>query len=329
MHIETLDPADDTRVAEVLALWREAQTVDRPRDPAFTPTSERGRIVHPLPDEPTTYHLAYDGGRLVGVADLELPNLDNTGTGWMQLHVRPEARRRGTGDALWAHVAQRCRAADRKLVVFEAAMDSPGEVFARRHGAELGILSARRRLVVDDGARALAGALAAGAHEHAVGYELHSFRGATPARWLGGLAYLQGRMSIDAPLDDLEWEPEHYDADRQRGREALFEAHGIRAHTTLAVQARTGAVAGFSTIGLCVDDLTAGHQWNTIVDPDHRGHRLGILVKAANLRFTLAHEPAMATVLTWNAVSNAHMIAVNEAMGFRLWDHWGEWQIRL
>lgn len=329
MHIEQLDPADSARVDDVVALWRAAQAVDRPRDPAFTPTYERGRILHPLPDEPTTYHLAYDGGRLVGVADLELPHLDNTGTGWTQIHVHPAARRRAVGTMLWEHVARTCRVADRKLVVFEAAMDSPGERFARREGAELGILSARRRLVVDSGVCALADELASSSRPCAGGYEMHSYLGRTPEHWLDGIAYLQGRMSIDAPLDDLEWEPESYDADRQRNREACLDLHGLRCHTTLAVHADTGAIAGFTTIGLCVDDLTAAHQWNTIVDPDHRGHRLGTLLKAENLHFALTHQPAMRTVLTWNAVSNDHMIAVNEAMGFRLWDHWGEWQVRL
>jgi len=34
-------------------------------------------------------------------------------------------------------------------------------------------------------------------------------------------------------------------------------------------------------------------------------------------------------VTTWNAASNAHMIAINEAMGFRPIDLWCDWQLRL
>ncbi len=327
MHV--LDPADAARVAEVLALWAAAQEVDRPADPPFTPSYERGRILDPMPDEPTEYHLAYRDGTLVGVAAITLPHLDNTGTAWTDVMVHPDARRQGVGTALWEFVAEYARAAERKLVVFEAKMGGKDEDFARRHNGELGIHTARRQLVVEPSVLELADDLEAAALPHSAGYELHSFRGVTPEQWIDGVAYLTGRMSTDAPLDDLDWEPENYDAERIRGREARLDSWGQLVHTTIAVHSATGAVVGFSNIGVCVDNLTSGHQWNTIVDPDHRGHRLGVRLKVANLRFTLRHCPELATILTWNAVSNGPMIAVNEAMGFRLFDHWGEWQIRL
>lgn len=329
MDIYVLDPANAARVDEVLALWAAAQAVDRPNDPPFAPTYERGRLLHPMPDEPTEYHLAHREGVLVGVAAIELPHLDNTGTAGIEVVVHPDARRQGVGTALWKYVADYARALERKLVVFEAAMGGKDEEFARMQHAELGIYTARRRLRIDDDVLARGAELEAGALPFATEYDLHSFLGATPEEWIDGVAYLNGRMSTDAPLDDLDWEPEVYDAQRLRGRESRIELWGQRVHTTIAVHRATKTVVGFTNIGVCVDDLTAGHQWNTIVDPEHRGNRLGVLLKVANLRFALANCPQMATVLTWNAVSNGPMIEVNEAMGFRLFDHWGEWQIRL
>ena len=50
--------------------------------------------------------------------------------------------------------------------------------------------------------------------------------------------------------------------------------------------------------------------------PEHRGHRLGALLKVANLRQAVQHEPQLEAVHTWNADSNAPMLAVNVAMGF-------------
>jgi hypothetical protein len=44
---------------------------------------------------------------------------------------------------------------------------------------------------------------------------------------------------------------------------------------------------------------------------------LGRWLKAENLRRALDHQPAIEVVETFNATSNAHMMAVNEAMGFR------------
>lgn len=326
MHVELLDPA---RVDEVVAVLHAAQDHDRPDDPAFAPGYEGRRILHPTPDEPTTHWVALERGSVLGHAQLTLPNLDNPTNALAEVTVRPGARRRGTGRMLWDHIAYLARADDRKLVFFEAREDSAGEKFAHSIDAELGIFSARRRLVVDDAVRSTATELAVTARVAGAGYRVHTFVGAVPEQFIDGAAYLNGRMSTDAPLENLELEPEVYDAGRLRGREEAADRQGLVVYTALAVQSATGAVAGLTNIGVAPEDRTHGWQWNTIVDPDHRGHRLGTWIKVANLLAILDAQPELRTVLTWNAVSNDPMIAVNEAMGFRLWDHWGEWQARL
>ena len=56
----------------------------------------------------------------------------------------------------------------------------------------------------------------------------------------------------------------------------------------------------------------------TLVHPEHRGHRLGLAVKLANLE-ALAHEaPLVRRIVTGNARVNAPMIAVNDLMGFEV-----------
>jgi RimJ/RimL family protein N-acetyltransferase len=67
-------------------------------------------------------------------------------------------------------------------------------------------------------------------------------------------------------------------------------------------------------------------QLITLVDPDHRGHRLGTVVKIENLRYILSHEPALRVIDTYNAAVNDHMISINEAMGFRPVDGLVSWQ---
>lgn len=71
----------------------------------------------------------------------------------------------------------------------------------------------------------------------------------------------------------------------------------------------------------------AWYQHDTLVHGDHRGHRLGMLVKAANLQ-ALERRDATAVVRTWNATENTHMLAVNEALGFRRILDEGAWQRR-
>ena len=68
-------------------------------------------------------------------------------------------------------------------------------------------------------------------------------------------------------------------------------------------------------------------QGITLVDPAHRGHRLGLLTKIENLRYALDEFPGMRYIDTWNATVNAHMISINERMGFRPVDAWFDWQM--
>jgi hypothetical protein len=89
-----------------------------------------------------------------------------------------------------------------------------------------------------------------------------------------------------------------------------------------------GRVAAYSQIYVGADDPIA-YQWGTLVRREDRGHRLGLAVKVANLRLLQARFPRVASVATFNAASNVHMISVNEALGFVPTERSGEFQKRL
>ncbi|MDX6302180.1 MAG: hypothetical protein QOF53_3394 [Nocardioidaceae bacterium] len=59
-------------------------------------------------------------------------------------------------------------------------------------------------------------------------------------------------------------------------------------------------------------------QHDTAVARAHRGHRLGLLLKAGMLLWPAEAEPQIETMDTHNAESNDHMISVNEALGYRV-----------
>jgi RimJ/RimL family protein N-acetyltransferase len=50
----------------------------------------------------------------------------------------------------------------------------------------------------------------------------------------------------------------------------------------------------------------------------HRGHRLGLLVKAAMLEWLAEAEPQLERIVTGNAAVNQHMIAINQQLGYEL-----------
>jgi GNAT superfamily N-acetyltransferase len=75
-----------------------------------------------------------------------------------------------------------------------------------------------------------------------------------------------------------------------------------------------------------LDDLQADPEEDTTVVASHRGHRLGVRLKTAMLQWLREAEPGLTIIDTWNAVSNIHMIAVNDAIGCRAIHHGIVWQ---
>ena len=136
-------------------------------------------------------------------------------------------------------------------------------------------------------------------------------------------------MSTDPPLGDMTWEPEVWDAARWRDGERRSCAKGYRAVGSAAVHLPTGRAVGYSDIGVSRRWPQVGYQWATIVESAHRGHRLGALLKAANLQLLISELPDTRLVNTWNAAVNTHMISVNETLGFRPVERWTEWQLEL
>jgi hypothetical protein len=66
------------------------------------------------------------------------------------------------------------------------------------------------------------------------------------------------------------------------------------------------------------DNPAWAHQLLTAVTREHRGHRLGLLVKTAMLEWLATAEPAVEHIVTGNAAVNQHMIDINEQLGYEL-----------
>ena len=63
-------------------------------------------------------------------------------------------------------------------------------------------------------------------------------------------------------------------------------------------------------------EKTAVYQDDTLVLGPHRGHALGLRMKLANLVALAETDPSRTRIYTWNADENAHMLAINIALGF-------------
>jgi len=91
------------------------------------------------------------------------------------------------------------------------------------------------------------------------------------------------------------------------------------------VQEDTGEPAALTEVAVDPADPGWGHQMLTGVTREHRGHRLGLLVKATMLEWLRTAEPTLERIQTWNAASNQYMIAVNEALGYTILGQPANW----
>ncbi|MDO5663493.1 MAG: N-acetyltransferase, partial [Brachybacterium sp.] len=95
----------------------------------------------------------------------------------------------------------------------------------------------------------------------------------------------------------------------------------------IAVDA-SGEPVAYSELSHPRDRPEVAIQDDTLVHGDHRGHGLGLLVKAAALVALTDAVPTVRRIHTWNAAENTHMLAINRRLGFRAVGVTGAWQLR-
>jgi GNAT superfamily N-acetyltransferase len=317
MEITVIAGADvDERLGEQIAeLGNAASAVDSPHLPPVSGKHERLRLVHGWDMVPTDHLvLAYDGGRLVGIAEVELPRWDNTHLGYMDLQTLPARRGEGIGDRLLETGLEPILADGRTMLLADAWADSHREKFWLRHGLTVGSRAAQRRIVTADLDWPHLDELLKAAREASAGYELIDVPMPTPPDLMDEMIRLQHVMN-DAPIDDLDIEDEAFPEERVRGIERAAELRGKRAHRLVARRLSDGELAGHTVVEVEDDRPHLGFQEDTEVVPSHRGHKLGLRMKIEMLQRLRDLEPQITQVDTWNAESNTHMIAVNELLG--------------
>jgi GNAT superfamily N-acetyltransferase len=342
-QVTTREAAD--RWHQIAQEYFEADYYEMPADPVAQ-VHERIESIHS--DDHSELWLgslsgeADGAGTPVVLGDLRLPMLDNVDNAVVNVATRPGFRRLGYGTAMLQHLAARARAHGRTRLIGEVAepmslaevgeaspATPPGVLFATRAGARPVTSEVRRLLRIGDIDDTRLSRLNDDAIAHSADYSLIQWEGPAPAEVLDDLVVLHSRMTIDAPLEALDWEPEQWTPERYREREQRVVDSGQLCLCTAARHDPSGQIVALTDIGLTTAQPDIAYQWATIVLPSHRGHRLGMLVKLANLEFLRSSRPDVRRLNTWNAAINDHMVAINEAIGFRPVERWCEWQLEL
>jgi RimJ/RimL family protein N-acetyltransferase/GNAT superfamily N-acetyltransferase len=327
VRIERFDPStDETRLRACHEMQVSAQPVDDPNSPPDSYAAFWGWWIYGMAGVPQQTWLATsESGTPVGWYVLELPDRENKGIAFAMPFVALPARRQAIGTQLVAHVAEQAEQAGRTLVKSAARVGGPGAAFAAAIGARPTMRDARRVLDVGPALHALLPPLRAQAAAHAVGYSLRRWSGPVPDDLAEHVCSLFMAMA-DAPREE-NVEPEEWDPERLRLAEARGIAQGTRWYEVAAIHQESGEMAALTQVNVdpAIDDWA--FQDITVVTRPHRGHHLGLYVKVAMLEWLAETEPRVRRVMTYNAVGNEHMIAVNAALGHRVTDYFDGFEL--
>ncbi len=320
MRIERVDVAGRPEVVGACyEILRAAQAVDDPDGPPASRRMFEGWLEKKSWNgDPQEMWVALGEGDdgVVGWYLLHLPSTDNLHLASFDVMVRQDRARRGLGTALLRHVASRALEERRSLLHSWARDGSRGEAFARSRGATGGIAQIRRVLELDKSAADRLGKLRAAAESAAAGYRFVSWIAPTPEEYRDQVAAIHNALA-DAPHDP-SWHPPSWDAERVRKVDRWIERRRIRLYTVAACHQAIGELAALTQVGVESDVPDWGFQELTAVARAHRGHRLGLLLKVAMQQWLAEAEPQLRRILTGNAGANDYMIAINEALGYRV-----------
>ena len=326
VDIEQINPRNE---AALRAWWEvgHAATSYRPGKP--WPLWEQSRVALPAhnPERDVTLLAAIDGREMIGAGMAILPTSENRHLAGSAVYVDAARRREGVGSALLAEVETIAAGHGRTTITGEAYLPPSGTVPAEAFAAARGFAVANRESIKE-----LTLADYVGRREELAvdpgGYRIVTFDTVCPEEHLESFGRLLGMLLSEIPLGELDLEDSEWTTERLRAAEQRQVQTGRHVHTALAI-APDGEVAGVSDVRIDDTDHQHGQVGITIVDPAHRGHRLGLALKVATHDLAVASYPGLVSLDTSNADANSHMNAVNETLGYRTIETLLELQKRL
>jgi GNAT superfamily N-acetyltransferase len=295
--------------------------------------------------DPKRLFLARIDGRIVARGVLAWSNEEGSRLAWPYADVLPAFRRRGIGTALFDLMEGIAVDMGRSVIQTDTIHTTEGEErihpptgfgslpasddgvrFLRKRGYSLEQIGRISFLDLPIDPALLARNRAEAEAKAGPDYRLLTWLGVTPPEWRSDLAYLKNRMSVDMPAADLEVDEETWTEERIVAHDEAEVAGGRPLLVTVALHVPTNRLVGINELSVSNDRTRPVGQEDTLVLQEHRGHRLGMLLKVANLQELAQIAPDAPLVFTFNAEENRPMLDVNEAVGFRAVGYDGSWQ---
>ncbi|MBV1850259.1 GNAT family N-acetyltransferase [Catellatospora tritici] len=301
--------ADSDAVADWHRVHEAAAAVDDPDHPHLPEAALAARLAAPPPSTRTRHWLAKDGDEPVGTATLSLSDRENLDWGFAEVVVHPAYRRRGHGTALLTAVRAGLAEAGRTTLVFDVGAESAGSAFAAAAGArraqtlwesELDLVRAADELPDD---------------REPAGYRAVRWSGAAPDELVASYVAAAEAMG-DSPDGGLGYQVAPGSVEHTRAVEQWWARRGCQLRTVVALHEGTGVVAGLTVVAVPLLHPQLAYQEDTAVVPAHRGHGLGLWLKARMVRWLVADGMVVRRIRTTTDPSNTHMLDINARLGF-------------
>lgn len=324
MEILTVDRTDSDALAALHGVEQRSDAVSRVEAGHRTVDEFARDIRYSFPGVHDEVGMAVVDGRPVGLVRIWFPDRDNLDKCWCRVRVDPRHRTAGVGSALVRWMEDVARANDRTVLLAEVFVpvgqreEHPARRFALDRGytvASVEIVRSLRLPVPED---VLAGLEEESRTAMGDAYEISVHVDGVPDELRQGVCDASNRLVLDAPTGDVDFEAESMTPDDYATRLEFFREIGVTRLTAVAVHRETGVVAAYTDLCVSTGDPHLVDQWGTLVLPEHRGHRLGMAVKVANLRQLAVRHPARRSVQTMNDEQNPWMVRINRDLGFEV-----------
>lgn len=319
-------------------------------DLAYAPQEKLLEMADPY--ERQVILVAKIGGQIVGTVDIALPLADNLDMAEFTLDILPEFQRQGVGRQLLEAAEHFARDEGRHTILVDtnhpgaslANSDAgqlvpgsgPGFVplgsreveFARHTGYTLQHIEQFSSCALPLDSKLVAELEAEAEEANGGRYRLHHWTDRCPDQWLEAVAALENRAGEDG-IPGVETEGLVFDGAILREAEDVTIAQGRRTVVTAVEHIATGELVGLTTISVLAQRPDVVFQDDTVVLQEHRGNKLGLLIKVANMERLTEQFPDARVLYTWNAPENRYLLKVNQQLGFTTAGVTGIWQKEL
>ncbi len=267
--------------------------------------------------------------RIVAFGEAEIYRTgDNEHVLEFMIEVLPEFRRRGLARGMLRLITEHARRNNRRLMLTGTNNKVPaGAEFLSGMGARRGLEERQSQMRVSELDPDLIPRWLELSNHLREEFALGWWDGPCPEERLEELANLLEVVGNDQPRDTLDMEDVKYSPEIVRQFENKMFSGGQQHWALYAADRAHDRIAGLTEVLWNPARPTMLEQGFTGIFPQYRSRGLGRWLKAEMLKRVLRERPQVEFIRTGNADSNAPMLKINEALGYKPLVAWTVWQV--